>query len=187
MKTNVYEILKVGSLTSQQTDRKEQFLEITVFLFLILPSMALSFFASDQGSLSFSLSAVATILRDLALVSLISFFLWRNRESVLSLGWNVKNFWKEFVLGVILFSLLLHLGQTGKRSSRGWIVASIDAHFPRSPRIRRDPVSHHPGCARCHFRRNHLPRLFDASFPVNDERTAGSTSFYNSLRLGSWL
>lgn len=104
MKTNVYETVRVGSLTSQQTNRNEQFLEISVFLFLIVPSMALSFFASDQeGSLSFSLSAVATILRDLALVSLILFFLWRNREPVLSLGWDLRNFWKEFLLGVILF------------------------------------------------------------------------------------
>jgi uncharacterized protein len=103
MKTDVYETVRVGSVNSPQPDRKEQFLEISVFLFLIVPSMALSFFAIKQGSLSFSLSAVATILRDLSLVSLILFFLWRNREPVRSIGWNFANFWKELVWGVILF------------------------------------------------------------------------------------
>ena len=65
--------------------------------------MVLSFFAINQGGLSFSLSAVATILRDLSLVSLILFFLWRNREPLRSIGWNFTNFWQEFILGVILF------------------------------------------------------------------------------------
>ena len=103
MKTNVYETVSVGSVNSPQPGRKEQFLELSVFLFLIVPSMALSFFAIKQGSLSFSLSAVATIFRDLSLVSLILFFLWRNRESLRTIGWNVANFWKELILGVILF------------------------------------------------------------------------------------
>ena len=103
MKTDVFETVRVRSVNSQQPDRKEQVLEVSAFLFLILPSMALSFFAIKQGSLSFSLSAVATILRDLSLVSLILFFLWRNREPLRSIGWNVANFWKELLLGVILF------------------------------------------------------------------------------------
>jgi CAAX protease family protein len=103
MKTDVFETVRVGRVSSPQPDRKGQVLEIGAFLFLILPSMALSFFAIKQGSLSFSLSAVATILRDLSLVSLILFFLWRNREPVRAIGWNFTNFWKEFILGVILF------------------------------------------------------------------------------------
>lgn len=103
MKTDVWETSRVGSVNPPHPDRKEKLLEISAFLFLIVPSMALSFFAIKQGSLSFSLSAVATILRDLSLVGLILFFLWRNRELVRSIGWNFTNFWKEFFLGVILF------------------------------------------------------------------------------------
>ena len=103
MKTDVLEASRVASVNSPQPGRKEQFLEISAFLFLIVPSMALSFFAIKQGSLSFSLSAVASILRDLSLVGLILFFLWRNREAVRLIGWNFTNFWKEFILGVILF------------------------------------------------------------------------------------
>ena len=57
--------------------RKVEIFEVSVFLFLIVPSMLLSFFAVRPGSLSFMLVASGTILRDLALVSLILFFLWR--------------------------------------------------------------------------------------------------------------
>ena len=103
MTTNVFEMVKVGNLHLPQPGRKEQILEIGAFLLLIVPSMALSYFAVNQDKLSFGLSAVATILRDLSLVSLILFFLWRNREPLRSIGWNFTNFWKEFILGVILF------------------------------------------------------------------------------------
>jgi uncharacterized protein len=103
MRTDVYKTLRVGSVASPQVDRKEQFLEICTFLLLIVPSMALSLFVRQQDNVSFSLSAVASILRDLSLVSLILFFLWRNRESMRSIGWSLTNFWRESVLGVILF------------------------------------------------------------------------------------
>jgi CAAX protease family protein len=112
MKTDVLEASRVESVNSPQPGRKEQFLEIITFLFLIVPSMALSFFAIEQGSVSFngfSLSAVASIFRDLSLVSLILFFLWRNREPVRLIGWNFTNFWKEFILGVILFFPLFYV------------------------------------------------------------------------------
>jgi len=111
MKTHVYEAVRVGSLNVQLPDRKEKLLEISAFLFLIVPSMALSFFASEQDRLNFSLSAIASIMRDVSLVSLISFFLWRNRESVCSIGWNFANFWREFVLGVILFFPLFYTSE----------------------------------------------------------------------------
>jgi membrane protease YdiL (CAAX protease family) len=83
--------------------QKEQLLEISVFLFLIVPSMVLSFFVIRQGTLGFSFTAFSVILRDLALVSLILFFLWRNGEPLARLGWNFKNGWKDVPLGVGLF------------------------------------------------------------------------------------
>jgi membrane protease YdiL (CAAX protease family) len=83
-----------------QFNSKEQVAELSVFLFLIVPSMALSFFAIKQGSLSFVLVALATILRDLALVSLILFFIWRNDEPIDSIGWAFKKVWKEIGLGI---------------------------------------------------------------------------------------
>jgi membrane protease YdiL (CAAX protease family) len=84
--------------------RKAQLFEISVFLFLIVPSMALSFFAVKKGVLSFTLMAWATILRDLALVSLIFYFLWRNGEPIRHLGWTFKNIWKDIGIGIGLFS-----------------------------------------------------------------------------------
>lgn len=82
---------------------KVQLLEVSVFLFLIVPSMALSFFAIKQGSLGFVITAIATILRDLALVSLILFFIWRNGEPIRAIGWTSKNLWKDIALGIGLF------------------------------------------------------------------------------------
>jgi membrane protease YdiL (CAAX protease family) len=84
-------------------DWKNQIIEMSVFLFLIVPSMALSFFAIKQGSLSFVLVAFSATLRDLALVSLILLFIWRNHEPVAWIGWTVKKSWKEIGLGIILF------------------------------------------------------------------------------------
>jgi membrane protease YdiL (CAAX protease family) len=83
--------------------RKLQLLEVSVFLFLIVPSMVLSFFVIWQGGLGFVFTATSVILRDLALVSLILFFLWRNREPLDWLGWNFRNGWKDMALGVVLF------------------------------------------------------------------------------------
>ena len=88
---------------------REQVLEVSVFLFLIVPSMALSFFAFKQGNIGFTLTAFATILRDLALVSLILFFLWRNREPVKNIGWNLRNFEIEIAVGVVLFIPLFYI------------------------------------------------------------------------------
>jgi membrane protease YdiL (CAAX protease family) len=102
MMTNALEQDKeVGQ--SAQFRRKEQLLEVSVFLFLILPSLLLSFFAVKQGSVSFALTAVATILRDIGLVCLILFFLWRNRESIRLVGWTFESVWREIALGVVLF------------------------------------------------------------------------------------
>ncbi|MBI3909720.1 MAG: CPBP family intramembrane metalloprotease [Armatimonadetes bacterium] len=42
-------------------------------------------------------------LRDLALVSLIFFFLWRNGEPVGQIGWTFRNGWKDVALGSGLF------------------------------------------------------------------------------------
>jgi membrane protease YdiL (CAAX protease family) len=81
----------------------EQLVEVSVFLFLIVPSMVISFFVVKQGSLSFVLVAFSTIFRDLALVSLILFFIWRNSEPIDLIGWTLKNGLEDVALGIVLF------------------------------------------------------------------------------------
>lgn len=83
--------------------RKRELLEVSVFLLLILPSMMLSFFVVKQGTLGFALTALATIFRDVGLLSLILFFLWRNGEGVIKIGWTFHLKWKEIALGIGLF------------------------------------------------------------------------------------
>ena len=65
--------------------------------------MVLSFFVVKEGGLSFSLTAVATIFRDVGLLALILFFLWRNGERVIRIGWTFHRGWKEFAIGIGLF------------------------------------------------------------------------------------
>ncbi len=93
----------MSGLTNSRAGQREQLFEVSVFLFLIVPSLALSFLATKEGNLSFVLTAVSTILRDLALVSLILFFLWHNGESVALVGWTFRNGWRDIGLGVGLF------------------------------------------------------------------------------------
>jgi membrane protease YdiL (CAAX protease family) len=85
-----------------------QVVEVSVFLFLILPSLALSFFITRQGAASFPFVAVSTILRDLALVSLILYFLWRNGESAGHIGWTAGSLWREVAIGAVLFIPLFY-------------------------------------------------------------------------------
>ena len=95
-----------GSPENEQAfspSRREQTFELAAFLFLIGPSLVLSFFAIKVGTVSFVFTAVATILRDLAFVFLIIFFIWHNREPLSALGLRVKNPVQEIVLGVLLF------------------------------------------------------------------------------------
>jgi uncharacterized protein len=87
--------------------RRDEFVELGVFLLLIVPSMALSFFAVRQGELPFPVVAVATISRDLGLVALVFFFLSRNGEPLTAVGWTGRGILREIALGVGLFVPLL--------------------------------------------------------------------------------
>lgn len=81
----------------------QQLVEVLVFLFLIVPSMVLSFFVVRTGNLNFQFVAVSTIARDLSLLSLVLYLLWRNGESFRSLGWNFNKWRKEILFGLALF------------------------------------------------------------------------------------
>jgi membrane protease YdiL (CAAX protease family) len=92
-----------SSAAGPKFDKREQLIEVSVFLFLIGPSLILSLFLVNQGNVSFMLTAVATILRDLSFLSLILFFLWRNGEPVLNIGWTLRDARRDILLGCALF------------------------------------------------------------------------------------
>ena len=83
--------------------KKVQLLELLVFLFLIVPSMVYSFIAIEEGEMNFALVATATILRDMALVCLIFYYLWRNGEPISRIGWNFRNGASDLWWGIVLF------------------------------------------------------------------------------------
>jgi membrane protease YdiL (CAAX protease family) len=93
----------VSDQSRMAPNRKVQAGEVAVFLLLIVPSLALSLFAIRQGQLNFVLTATAIILRDLGLVSLVLFFLWRNGEPISRIGWTSRHLVRELILGVVCF------------------------------------------------------------------------------------
>jgi len=88
---------------SQPPPRKIQLAEVCVFLFLIVPSMILSVPVVKKGTLNFSFVAAISILQDLALLSLILFFVWRNAEGLRSLGLRAAHGIRELLLGILLY------------------------------------------------------------------------------------
>jgi uncharacterized protein len=89
------------------TDRRRDFLEVVVFLFFIVPSMILSFFTLESGNPQFPILWCSLIFNDLAYISLIAFFLWRNGEPFANIGWKFEGMKKEAVLGAVLFLPLM--------------------------------------------------------------------------------
>jgi membrane protease YdiL (CAAX protease family) len=105
-----------------------QAIELLVFLFLIAPYMALSFFILKQSNLKFELMAATTISRDLAMMCLIFFFLWRNRESVEDIGWTSRHAGREIAVGLLLFvPLFVGAGLLGS------VLGKLGFSLPRRP------------------------------------------------------
>jgi uncharacterized protein len=117
-----------SSAIGAQFDTREQLIEVAVFLFLIGPSLVLSLFLINQGNISFMLTAVASILRDLSLLSLILFFLWRNGESILDIGWTLRDVRRDILLGFALF-VPMSFGAAALDS----ILAAIGFSSPSTP------------------------------------------------------
>jgi uncharacterized protein len=86
-----------------EPSRKVQLVEVMVFLFLIVPPMAISFLVVRQADVSFMRVAISSILNNLALLSLVLYFIWRNEEPVRRVGWNLDNLGRDVAWGLILF------------------------------------------------------------------------------------
>ena len=97
-----------AGLEQANAHRRSRLLELLVFLFLIVPSMVFSFLDATGTGLGFVLTAMATILRDLSLVSLIAFFLWRNGEPVRRIGWTQGKGLREVIVGLLAFVAVLY-------------------------------------------------------------------------------
>lgn len=83
--------------------RRVQAIELFVFLLILLPLMALSAVASRPEGLGFTTVAIAVIAHDLALLSLVLFFVWRNGEGFAVLGWSRTHVAREIGVGLALF------------------------------------------------------------------------------------
>jgi membrane protease YdiL (CAAX protease family) len=89
-------------------DFREQLFEVLTFCFLILPGLAFSFVVGPSSKENFLPGVVGVILSDLALVTLICFFLWQNSESFTRIGWVSKGYEREIVVGMVLYFPLIY-------------------------------------------------------------------------------
>jgi membrane protease YdiL (CAAX protease family) len=87
---------------------REQLLEVLTFCFLIVPGLAFSFTAGTALKENFLLGVLGIVLSDLALVSLVSFFIWRNKERFARIGWVSKGYVTEILIGVVLYFPLVY-------------------------------------------------------------------------------
>ena len=83
---------------------KIQLIELGVFLLLIVPSMVLSFFSFQKGANPpFPLFAAASMVQQAALLCLVLYFAWQNKESWSDFGWKKENLTVEIVIGLALY------------------------------------------------------------------------------------
>ncbi|MDA8094834.1 MAG: type II CAAX endopeptidase family protein [Betaproteobacteria bacterium] len=83
--------------------RSHQAIELAVFLFLVLPAMLLPSPGHRLTHASFYEVVVNAAFRDLALLILVLYFVWRNREPLTLVGWGTARPWAEIGLGFALF------------------------------------------------------------------------------------
>ena len=118
-----------GDAIGERASGREQQVELAVFLFLIVPTLLLSFAHGGQTHLSFPLLAISVIARDLALVTLVIFFLWRNREPLQRIGWAFHRYGREVALGILLY-VPIQLSAMGLELALRRMGLSAPAHLP---------------------------------------------------------
>ncbi len=76
--------------------------ELLAFLFLVVPGLVLSFLVQGEDRIGFVVGAIAIMVRDLALVALILYFLRRNGETLGAIGWRARSVGREAAIGLML-------------------------------------------------------------------------------------
>jgi membrane protease YdiL (CAAX protease family) len=103
------------NISGEGPSRKIQLIEVVVFLLLILPSMLLSSAVAEPENLTFLIVAGSTMLSDIPLLCLVVYFVWRNEEPFQAIGLTLRSWWKEAILGAVLFiPLALGMGLVGR-------------------------------------------------------------------------
>ncbi len=114
------------------TDRKRDLFEVLVFLFFMAPSMIMSFFTLEGGNPHSPILSCLLILNDLAYISLIAFFLWRNGEPFTNIGWKFDGIKKEAALGAGLF---LPLMVCVSLIEKGFKYLGLSSHMNHLPKF----------------------------------------------------
>jgi membrane protease YdiL (CAAX protease family) len=106
-----YEMKGIVGRNAGPPETKVKRVELAVFLFLIVPPMLASLFLTSYADLRFTPVAISSILSNLALMSLIFYFIWRNGESLGQIGWKSKDVVGDIGWGVLLyFPILFGIG-----------------------------------------------------------------------------
>lgn len=82
---------------------------ILVFLFILPPTLLAQFVLDSPGGppVSFTTVAMTSIARDVALLGLVLFLVWRNGEPWSAIGWTRRRVGREILLGIGLFPLFV--------------------------------------------------------------------------------
>lgn len=93
----------MSAVSHEAPARRVQLVELLVFLLILLPSMVLPALGMRPEELRFPLVAAAVIVHNIALVSLVAYFLWRNGEGLRAVGWRAARPVREAFVGAALF------------------------------------------------------------------------------------
>jgi membrane protease YdiL (CAAX protease family) len=122
--------MKTQMFDNNLLNSHKQNIELLVFLFFIVPSMVLSFFASSKGDANFVVTSIAVIMRDLSLVFLVLYFVWCSHEPFSLLGLRARDTSQEVTLGFLLFVPFFY-----GANLLGKFLVTIGLHAPRTASI----------------------------------------------------
>ncbi|MGE0079887.1 MAG: lysostaphin resistance A-like protein [Thiohalomonadaceae bacterium] len=100
--------------------------QVLLLLVLVLPSLGLSPLLADD--IGFPVIAASVMVRDLALLGLVAYFVWSEGEGAQAIGWRPAGFDREAALGALLFLPVL----TGLALLQ-WLLGALGSPPPVPP------------------------------------------------------